>query len=262
MTEVLLEGRGLRRSYTVAREGLLSRPVRHDALVDVDIEVRSGETLAIIGESGSGKSTLVRILLGLDRADAGETLFRGEPVDAAAERRLRRETGIVLQDPYTSLDPRFTIERTIAEPLRAQRVAGDHRALVAEALGHVGLETWRAGQFPHELSGGQRQRVALARAIVHRPRVLAGDEPLSALDVTVRAQILELLRRLRAELGLSIVLVSHDIGLVQSVADRIVVLRGGRVVEAGDAARVLAEPTHPYTRELLASVPTIPEFSR
>ncbi|MFT4123327.1 MAG: ATP-binding cassette domain-containing protein [Microbacteriaceae bacterium] len=258
-TDPILQGRGLGRTHRLAREGLLSRAVRHEALHGVDVTVHVGETLAIIGESGSGKSTLVRILLGLESADAGTVLFDGGPVDARAEGALRRATGIVLQDPYTSLDPRLTVGRTVAEPLRAQRLPGDHAALVAEALGQVGLEAWRAGQYPHELSGGQRQRVALARAIVHRPRLLVGDEPLSALDVTVRAQILQLLRRLRAELGLGIVLVSHDIGLVQSVADRVVVLRAGRVVEAGPADRVLGAPAEPYTRALLAAVPRIPE---
>ncbi|RIX31346.1 ABC transporter ATP-binding protein [Amnibacterium setariae] len=236
------------------------RPVRH-ALRGVDLDVVEGETLAIIGESGSGKSTLVRLLLGLDAPTAGTVRFDGRPVEpgsAAGTRWLRRATGVVLQDPSSSLDPRMTVGRTIAEPLRAQGVDGDHRALVAAGLRDVGLDPAFAARYPHELSGGQRQRVAIARAIVHGPRLLVGDEPLSALDVTVRAQVLELLRRLRADRGLTIVLVSHDLGLVQHVADRVVVMQEGAIVEQGATAAMLAAPQHPYTRALLAAAPRLP----
>jgi peptide/nickel transport system ATP-binding protein len=165
---------------------------------------------------------------------------------------------VVFQDPYSSLDPRMSVGRTVAEPLRALGIDGDRRALVRTALADVGLDPALADRYPHELSGGQRQRVALARAIIHRPRLLVGDEPLSALDVTVRAQILDLLRRLHAELGLTLVLVSHDIGLVQHFAQRVVVMRQGEIVETGAAAAVLAAPRHPYTRELIAAVPRLP----
>ncbi|MFT4279931.1 ABC transporter ATP-binding protein [Microbacterium sp.] len=256
----LLAARGIRKRFALPKESLFARTVHREALVYVDIDIDEGLTTAIIGESGSGKSTLVRILLGLGRADAGDVRFAGRTIDpgrGAELRRLRRDTGIVLQDPYASLDPRFTVAQTIAEPLEALGISGDHRARVVEVLDQVGLPSWRADQFPHELSGGQRQRVALARAIVHGPRLLVGDEPLSALDVTVRAQILELLRELRDRLGLTIVLVSHDIGLVQHVADRIVVMKDGRVVESGEATAVLRNPSHPYTRSLLAAVPRL-----
>lgn len=257
----LVEARGLVRDYRLPRETLFTPGAVRHALRDVSLEIEAGETVAIIGESGSGKSTLARLLLALDTPTAGEVAFDGRPVvagSAAATRWLRRDTGIVFQDPYSSLDPRMSVARTIAEPLRALGIPGDRRAAVTAALGEVGLDPALAARYPHELSGGQRQRVALARAIIHRPRLLVGDEPLSALDVTVRAQVLDLLRRLHRELGLTVVLVSHDIGLVQHFADRVIVMRQGAIVEAGGTAAVLADPQHPYTRELLAAVPRLP----
>ncbi|MEV6923667.1 ATP-binding cassette domain-containing protein [Dactylosporangium sp. NPDC051485] len=257
MTAPLLRARGLARDYRLPRQRLRGpAPVQH-ALIDVDLDVAEGEILAVIGESGSGKSTLARLLLALDRPTRGGVEFEGRPIEAD-RRRLRAGTGIVLQDPYASLDPRFTIHDTVAEPLRALRIPGDHRRLVADVLARVGLEPDRAAQYPHELSGGQRQRVALARAIVHGPRLLIGDEPLSALDVTVRAAIVALLRELNASLGLAVVLVSHDLGLVQHLAARVVVMHGGRIVESGPTGAVLGDPQHAYTRRLVAAVPRLP----
>ncbi|WP_018188673.1 ABC transporter ATP-binding protein [Microbacterium sp. 77mftsu3.1] len=231
------------------------------ALVDVDVDVRAGSALGIIGESGSGKSTLVRLLLGLDVPSAGSVEFDGRPVDGSASARslhwLRRRTGIVFQDPYGSLDPRMSVGRIVAEPLSALDIPGDHRARVREVLDDVGLPSDAAERFPHEFSGGQRQRIALARALVHRPDVLVGDEPLSALDVTVRAQILDLIRELRRRDGLTLVMVSHDIGVVQNLCDDVVVMTEGRVVEEGPTEKVLLEPQVAYTRRLLASIPII-----
>lgn len=258
--EVLLRGIKMNRTYQLPRTQLRGpAPLRH-AVVDVDIEVRRGETVALIGESGSGKSTLVRGLLALDRDATGQVEFAGRPVNARARTKdlhwLRAATGVVLQDPYASLDPWHTVGRIIAEPLEALDIAGDHQELVGEMLERVGLPRWRAGQYPHQLSGGLRQRVAIARALVHRPQLLVGDEPLSALDVTVRAQVLELLGELRAEMGLTMLLVSHDIALVQNLADYVYVLKGGVVVECGKVSEVLRNPAHPYTKKLLAAVPT------
>ncbi|MFL0565770.1 ABC transporter ATP-binding protein [Microbacterium sp. 179-I 1D1 NHS] len=234
---------------------------RTTALDDVDVDVRAGNALGIIGESGSGKSTLVRLLLGLDVPSAGSVEFDGRPVDGSAPARslhwLRRRTGIVFQDPYGSLDPRMSVGRIVAEPLSALEIAGDHRARVREVLSDVGLPADAAERFPHEFSGGQRQRIALARALVHRPDVLVGDEPLSALDVTVRAQILDLIRELRRRDGLTLVMVSHDIGVVQNLCDDVVVMTEGRVVEEGPTEKVLLEPQVAYTRRLLASIPVI-----
>ncbi len=214
--------------------------------------MREGSSVGLIGESGSGKSTLVRLLLGLDTPSAGTVEFDGRPVDASASARslhwLRRQTGIVFQDPYASLDPRMSVGRIVGEPLWALGIEGDRRARVREVLEDVGLEAGMADRFPHEFSGGQRQRVALARAIVHRPRLLVGDEPLSALDVTVRAQILELLGELRRRDGLTLLLVSHDIGVVQNLCDEVVVMKDGRIVEEGPTEKVLLQPQVAYTR--------------
>jgi len=266
--ETLIRARGLTRRYPLPKTMLFERPRTITALEDADIDVRAGSAVGIIGESGSGKSTLVRLLLALDIPSAGTIAFAGREVDAAAGARalhwLRRETGMVFQDPYASLDPRMSVGRIVAEPLWALALGGDgepgrdgRRERVREVLADVGLEPDMADRFPHEFSGGQRQRIAIARAIVHRPRLLVGDEPMSALDVTVRAQILQLLDELRRRDSLTLVLVSHDIGVVQSLCDEVVVMKDGRVVEEGPTEKVLQQPQVAYTRRLLASIPVI-----
>ncbi|MDQ1083344.1 MULTISPECIES: ABC transporter ATP-binding protein [Microbacterium] len=262
MTETLIRARGLSRDYPAPRSRGFGRAERTPALADADLSVLAGSAVGIIGESGSGKSTLVRLLLGLDAPSAGTVEVEGRTVDARGSARslhwLRRATGVVFQDPYSSLDPRMNVGRIVGEPLWALGIEGDRRARVREVLEQVGLEAGMAARFPHEFSGGQRQRIALARAIVHRPRILVGDEPLSALDVTVRAQILRLLAGLRADDGLTLVLVSHDIGVVQNVCDQVVVMKDGRIVEQGPTEKVLLQPQAAYTRRLLASIPTLP----
>lgn len=261
MSDVLMRARGLSRSFRAPSTRVFEPRRWVSALDDADVDVREGTALGIIGESGSGKSTLIRLLLGLDTPTAGTIEFDGRPVDPRASAKdlhwLRRQTGIVFQDPYASLDPRMSVGRIIAEPLWALGIDGDRRARVREVLGDVGLEADMAERFPHEFSGGQRQRIALARAIVHRPRVLVGDEPMSALDVTVRAQILDLVRELRAKERLTLVLVSHDIGVVQNLCDDVIVMKDGRIVEEGPTEKVLLAPQVAYTRRLLASIPTI-----
>ena len=261
MSEPFIRARGLTREYAAPRTSPFERRRITTALHPTDLDIARGDAVGIIGESGSGKSTLVRLLLGLDRATSGTVEVDGRAVDARASARslhwLRRMTGIVFQDPYASLDPRMRVGRIVAEPLWALDVPGDHEARVREVLADVGLDPDAADRHPHEFSGGQRQRIALARAIVHRPAVLFGDEPLSALDVTVRAQILALLRALRAREGLTLVLVSHDIGVVQNLCDTVVVMKDGRIVESGPTAEVLLHPREDYTRRLLASIPTI-----
>ena len=261
MSDILLSARGLSRRYPAPRTRLFDKRQFTVGLEDADIDVRAGSAVGIIGESGSGKSTLVRLLLALDSPTAGTVEFDGRPVDASASARslhwLRRQTGIVFQDPYASLDPRMSVGRIVAEPLRALGIDGDRRARVREVLEDVGLEPEMAARFPHEFSGGQRQRIAIARAVAHRPRLLIGDEPLSALDVTVRAQILELLAELRVRDGLTLVMVSHDIGVVQNLCDEVVVMKDGRIVEEGPTEKVLLQPQVSYTRRLLASIPVI-----
>lgn len=259
--EPLIRARGLGRTYPAPRTHPFQRPPRTVALADADLDVAAGSALGLIGESGSGKSTLIRLLLALDTPTSGTVEVDGRPVDARASARslhwLRRLTGLVFQDPYASLDPRQNVARVISEPLRALGIDGDHDARVAEVLVQVGLEPEMAWRFPHEFSGGQRQRIALARAIAHRPRILVGDEPLSALDVTVRAQVLDLLRELRAE-GMTLILVSHDIGIVQNLCDAVAVMKDGRIVEQGSTDDVLRRPQEDYTKRLLSAIPVIP----
>jgi peptide/nickel transport system ATP-binding protein len=246
----LIEARGLGRDFPVPTRSVLERAGRQTALHPTDLDIEAG------------KSTLVRLLLGLDRPSSGTVRVDGREVDATASARslhwLRRATGLVFQDPYASLDPRMSAGRIIAEPLWALGIEGDRRARVREVLAQVGLDPEMADRYPHEFSGGQRQRVAIARAIVHRPRILVGDEPLSALDVTVRAQILEVLEHLLETEDLTLILVSHDIGVVQNLCDTVAVMKDGRVVEHGTTRDVLLHPQQDYTKKLLAAIPVIP----
>ncbi|MFG6444548.1 ABC transporter ATP-binding protein [Microbacterium sp. P06] len=232
-------------------------------LDDVSIDVGEGESVGLVGESGAGKSTILRLMLGLAAPRDGAVLFDGAPLDIrdrALMRRFRASVQPVFQDPYSSLDPRQRIDRIVGEPLRSLGLArgADATARVAEAVTAVGLDADTLTRYPHEFSGGQRQRIAIARAIVSRPRVLLADEPVSALDVTTRVQVIELLDRLRRENGLTLVMVSHDLSAVASVCGRTVVLQHGRVVEAGPTARILTAPETPYARQLVAAVPRLP----
>jgi ABC-type microcin C transport system duplicated ATPase subunit YejF len=261
MAEVLLSGAGLSRRYPLPRTSLFGPRAARVALDGVDLSLEEGASLGIVGESGSGKSTLVRILLGLDRATGGEVRYRGRVIEPGRPRQLRwfrREAQIVLQDPLSSLDPRMTVASIIREPLACLDVREDHDARITEVLEAVGLDpAWRT-RYPHEFSGGQQQRIAIARAIAPRPRLLVGDEPVSALDVSVRVQILDLLRQLADEYDLTLVLVSHDLGVVRYLCDDVMVLRDGVAVEQGPTERVFATPEHPYTQSLLAAVPRLP----
>ncbi|MFE7980008.1 ABC transporter ATP-binding protein [Streptomyces shenzhenensis] len=230
---------------------------------DVSLAVEAGHSLALVGESGAGKTTLLRLLLGLSRPTAGSVRFDGaelSPRDRAQLRRFRRSVQCVFQDPYSSLDPRRRVAAVVAEPLRSLGI--DTRAgaapKVAAALERVGLPADAADRYPHEFSGGQRQRIAIARATVCGPRVLLADEPVSALDVTTRVKVVDLLAELQREQGLTLVMVSHDLSVVASLCERTAVLERGRIVEQGDTAQVLGEPAHPYTRRLIESVPRLP----
>ncbi|MFF4753776.1 ABC transporter ATP-binding protein [Streptomyces sp. NPDC002514] len=233
------------------------------AVEDVSLTVETGRSLALVGESGAGKTTLLRLLLGLSRPTAGAVHFDGaelSPRDRAQLRRFRRGVQCVFQDPYSSLDPRRRVAAIVAEPLRSLGI--DTRAgaapKVARALERVGLPADAATRYPHEFSGGQRQRIAIARATVCEPRVLLADEPVSALDVTTRVKVVDLLAELKREQGLTLVMVSHDLSVVASLCERTAVLEHGRIVEQGDTAQVLGDPAHPYTRRLIESVPRLP----
>ncbi len=229
------------------------------ALRDVDLEIRAGDRFGIVGESGSGKSTLLRLISGLDRPTAGSIAFDGVEISNRPEsalRFLRRDLQIVFQDPQASLDPRMRVRDIIAEPMVSLGLPGID-ARVAELLDAVGLPQDAARRFPHQFSGGQRQRISIARALSPRPRVLVADEPVSALDVTVRAQILDLLMELVDEFQLTLIFVSHDLSVVRYLCDNVAVLHDGEIVERGPTAEVYARPQHSYTRELLAAVPTL-----
>jgi peptide/nickel transport system ATP-binding protein len=257
----LLEVRGLVKDFPGERGLFRDRAGGRRRAVDgVDLEIESGETLGLVGESGSGKSTLCRAILRLVEPSAGSVRFEGRELTGLSARQLRPLRGrmqMVFQDPYGSLNSRRRIGQIVAEPLRLRGEASgaELRRRAGELLERVGLEAEHRNRYPHELSGGQRQRVGIARALALGPKLIVADEPVSALDLSVRAQILELLARLRDELGLAYLFVAHDIGVVRHVSDRIAVMHGGRIVEEGPADRVCEQPREPYTRELLAAVP-------
>lgn len=253
----LLEARNVSKTFP-ARDG---KGLVH-AVSDVNLTLAEGETLGIVGESGCGKSTLARMLLRLIEPSAGEVLFRGRnlmSLDRAEMRAHRRDIQIVFQDPYASLDPRMNIAQIIAEPLDIHGIGsrGSRGEKVKELLALVGLDPSAAFRYPHEFSGGQRQRIGIARAIALEPKLIVLDEPVSALDVSIQSQILNLLDDLKARLRLSYIFISHDLSVVQHVSDRVAVMYLGRVVEEGAAEAVLGAPQHPYTQALISAVPEI-----
>ena len=260
MTEPVLEVRDLVKHYPV-RRGLLRRPVGAVKAVDgVSLSLDSGRTLGLVGESGSGKSTLARVLVGIEKPTSGQVLVDGEDVarlSRAGRKQLRRDVQMVFQDPYTSLNPRMSVSEIVGEPFAIHRIdpPGGRRAAVGELLELVGLDPDHANRYPHQFSGGQRQRVGIARALALRPKIMVCDEPVSALDVSVQGQVINLLEDLQSELGLSYLFVAHDLGVVRHIAHDVAVMYLGRIVEQGQEGDVYDAAQHPYTQALLSAVP-------
>ena len=256
----LVEVRGLEKSFPV-RAGLLRRRVGAiQAVAGVSFDVLPGETLGLVGESGSGKSTTGRALLHLERPTGGSVRFEGrelDELDPGELRAVRREMQMIFQDPYASLNPRHSVRRIVREPLDVHHIgtAAERDARVLELLERVGLEPEHARRFPHEFSGGQRQRIGIARALATEPRFIVADEPISALDVSIQAQIVNLLRDLQEERGIAYLFIAHDLAMVRHISHRVAVMALGRIVEIGPREALFHGPLHPYTRALLASVP-------
>jgi len=259
----VLEVRDVVQEYPRRRRSLWRAAAPLRAVDDVSISVHAGETVGLVGESGSGKSSLLRVILALERPRTGEVRLFGDPFSSAqgaSLRRLRRGIQAVFQDPYGSFDPEWSVEQLIAEPfylLDSPPAAAERRRRVAAVLEQVGLPASDARRYPHEFSGGQRQRLAIARALITEPAVIAFDEAVSALDVLVRAQILELLAELSERLRLAYLFVSHDMNVVRSIADRIYVMQQGRIVEHGPTEEVFTSPRHAYTEALIAATPKL-----
>jgi peptide/nickel transport system ATP-binding protein len=258
----LLEVRHLARRYRLPRQRLLAPPPEVQALDGVSFTLRAGRSLGVVGESGSGKSTLARLVMALERPSTGQVLFDGRDLHAlppAALREARSALQMVFQDPYGSLDPRQPVARIVGEPLErlAHVPAAERRDRVRAMLHAVGLGDADANRYPHEFSGGQRQRVAIARAMVTRPRLIVADEPVSALDVSVQAQVLNLMQDLQDQFGVTYLFISHDLAVVDLVCDEVIVLYRGRVVEQAPADTLFRSAAHPYTRALIDAVPPV-----
>lgn len=262
MNNDLLELRGMKRHFAVAG-GFLSRRVGVVRAVDgVTLQIRRGETLGLVGESGCGKSTLARMIMRLETPTAGSIRFEGAEVPSRKGRALteyRRKVQMIFQDPYSSLNPRKTAGGIIEEPLRIhhQGVRGEGRKRLRELASVVGLDEEQLTRYPHEFSGGQRQRIGIARALILNPRLIIADEPVSALDVSIRAQILNLLKRLQREFDLTYLFITHDLAVVRHMSDRIAVMYLGKIVEMGGTEQISGAPDHPYTRTLLSAVPSM-----
>jgi peptide/nickel transport system ATP-binding protein len=259
MNAPLLQVENLVREYTLPREKLLQPPGKVHALNGVSFTIEAGRSLGIVGESGSGKSTLARLVMALDTPTSGTVRMLGRDLHALPREDLRlarRDFQMVFQDPYGSLDPRQKVERIVAEPLAVQGASRDEQQQRAgEALQAVGLRANDLGKYPHEFSGGQRQRIAIARALITRPRLIVADEPVSALDVSVQAQVLNLMQDLQAEYGITYMLISHDLAVVHHLCEEVAVLWQGRIVEQGPPERLFTAAEHPYTRALVEAVP-------
>ncbi len=264
-TEPLLQVKELSKYFPVTRGALVSRKIGDIKAVDrISFDIYDGETLGLVGESGCGKTTTGRILLKLIEPSNGQIIYNDQditPLDKKSMAPLRREMQIIFQDPYASLNPRLTVGEAIGEPLVAHRLASraEAKERVLELLRVVGLAPFHYNRYPHEFSGGQRQRVGIARSLVMNPKFIVADEPVSALDVSIQAQIINLLQHIQAEYALTFLFISHDLGVVRHLSDRVVVMYLGRLAELGATEQLFAEPKHPYTQALLSAVPSVKE---
>jgi oligopeptide transport system ATP-binding protein len=261
VSDVLLEVRNLVKHFTVGGGMFGGRPGVVRAVDNVSFSLRRGETLGLVGESGCGKTTTGRCVLQLERPTSGQIVFEGRELtglNAEELRAVRRRMQVIFQDPYSSLNPRMTVGEIVAEPLAVHGIvkrAGARRDRVRELLRHVGLLPQHAARYPHQLSGGQRQRVGIARALAMEPALIICDEPVSALDVSIQAQIINLLEDLQSEFGLTYLFIAHDLAVVRHISDRIAVMYLGKIVELADRKSLYDDPLHPYTRALLSAVP-------
>lgn len=256
----LLAMKNVTQTYGLPRTSLLAAAGRFTVLDDINFDVCAGEAVGLVGESGAGKSTLTRVLTGMERPQSGHVSFDGEDIwtfSDAERRQFRRSVQMVLQNPRSSLDPRMRVGTALLEPMRSLKIAGDHHKRLYEVLDQVGLDRSALERFPHEFSGGQLQRIAIARALMPNPRVLVADEPVSALDVSIQAQVLNLLKDLVRDLDLGLVFIAHDLSVVAYTTTRVSVIAGGRIVEVGQPVDLFSRPAAPETRTLVDAVLTV-----
>lgn len=256
----LLAMQQVTQAYNLPRTALFSPPGSFTVLENIDFDVCAGEAVGLVGESGAGKTTLTRILTGMERPQSGHVLFDGTDIwsaDQAQRASFRRSVQMVLQNPRSSLDPRMRVGTALLEPMRSLRIAGDHVKRLHEVLDQVGLDRSALERFPHEFSGGQLQRIAIARALMPNPRVLVADEPVSALDVSIQAQVLNLLKDLVRDLNLGLVFIAHDLSVVAYTTSRVSVIASGRIVEVGQPVELFTRPTAPQTKNLVDAVLTV-----
>ena len=268
LSELLLEVNGLKKYFSITG-GVFDKKIGEvKAVDDVSFFVKKGETLGIVGESGCGKSTTGRLLLRLLDASDGQVHFENQEITSMSKkelRKIRRDIQMVFQDPYASLNPRHTIEKILEEPLIVHGICGkdERKKKVEEMLEIVGLGSFHKRRYPHQFSGGQRQRIGIAKALMTRPKLVIADEPVSALDVSIQAQILNLLKDIQKEFQLTLLFIAHDLGVVRHISDRVGVMYLGRLIELADSKELYENPKHPYTKALLASVPTLdPDIKR